>query len=143
MSARSDFLTAVTAVVEAIADWTEHKGAVTEQGLPATAVRGAGNKFVVTMPGAAAVGDRGRNHQRVTETVTVGFLVEIKQSDRPASLSTALQAEDALLAAMMGSGVVDGWDIAWEGTERADVGEGAYFGVRVTFAATSTIPVGT
>ena len=143
MSARATFLTSFRALIEAVSNLTEHKGAVTEAGLPATVARvSTGASFVVSMPAGTWSGGRQRGDLRFEEAVVVGFLVDVRQADRPDAYGRAMTLEDAILTATLGSAKVAGWQITWQGSERSDVGEGAYLGVRMAFTASGSTAVG-
>lgn len=143
MGARSTFLAAFRQLVEDVGGLTEHKGATTPEGLPAARTRGVdGSFFVVTMPTSAATGGRQRGDYTFAETVTVGLLIDVRQSDRPEAYGRSMDAEDGILAAVLGSAKVAGWHITWQGTERADAGEGAYLATRMLFTAGHSGAVG-
>lgn len=143
MGARSTFLTSLRALVEAVTGLTEHKGAATPEGLPAARTRGTdGAFFVVTMPGSAATGGRQRGDYLFEEAVTIGLLIDVRQSDRPEAYGRSMDAEDAILTALLGSAKVTGWHITWQATTRDDAGEGAYIATRMLFSASHSGAVG-
>lgn len=139
MGARSTFLTSFRALLEEVSGLTEHKGATTPEGLPATVARQTaanGSAFVVSMGGSTWEGGRQRGDYTFAEAVVVGLLIDVRQANRPDAYARSMDAEDAILSAVLGSAKVSGWHITWQATERVDAGDGAYLATRMVFTAT-------
>lgn len=142
MGAQATLLTSFRALVEAVTNLDEHKGAVTETGMPSTAAKGTTAGFVVTIPDSTAVGGRQRGDVVVRVAVVVGMLIDVRQNNRPDAYGRAVDLEEAVLAATLGSPKVSGWNLTWQGSTRTDEGQGAYIGVRMTYEAVAGISTG-
>jgi hypothetical protein len=142
MGAQATLLTSFRALVEAVTDLAEHKGAVTESGMPSTAAKGTTAGFVVTMPATVPAGGRQRGDVIVTASIVVGLLIDVRQNNRPDAYGRAVDLEEAVLAATLGGPKVSGWNLTYLGTERTDEGGGAYIGVRMAYEATAGISTG-
>lgn len=140
MGARKTLYDGVRAAVEAISGLTEHKGAVTAEGLPSPGAKRAGaSMFVVRMPTTAAIGDRQRSRWRDSEVVTVGLLIDMPQMDRPAGFGRSLDLEDDIISAVLTSTTAAGWTTLFAGSTRDDAGDGAYLTCLLTFEAVATL----
>jgi hypothetical protein len=135
VSARATFLASARALVEAVSGLQEHKGAVTEEGMPASVASRtvAQAAFVVSMPGGVASPSRQRGDIAFVEALVVGYLIDVKQGDRPAALARALTIEDLILTALLGDPKVAGGHLEWTATDRGDAGDGAYLACRMAF----------
>lgn len=143
MGAQATMLSSFRALVEGVTNLTEHKGAVTESGMPAVQARQAGVAgFVVTMPSTAPVSGRQRGDVLVRVALVVGLLVDVRQGDRPGAYGRAVDLEDAVIAATLGGPKIAGWNLVWLGTERTSEGDGAYIGVRMAYEASAGITTG-
>ena len=143
MGARATMLNAVAAAVEGVTGLTEWPHGYDLEGMSAAAALSSGSvgSFALEMGATTPIGDRHNPRVHLAESVTVGLLLDVRQSNHRAALALALEVEDDIVTAVLGS--IPGWGVSLTGIERAPVGgdggSAPYLAVRIGFALVCTV----
>lgn len=143
MGARKTMLDAVAAAVEGVSGLTEWPHGFDPEGMSAAVAIDASSagSFSVEMASTTPLADRHRDRIHLSESIAVGLLVDVRQSDHRASLGIALDLEDLIVGALLSS--IAGWSIVLTGIDRepmgADGGGAPFIAVRLSFDASATV----
>jgi len=142
---RATMLATVAAALEALSGLMEWPHGFDPAGMSSAVARpGTRAAFSLELGASSPIEGRQRRIVHLAESVGVGLLVDVRQSDHRSSLTAALELEDDVIAALLGG--VPGWGVSWAGTTRepvgGDAGSAPYLAIRIAFLLVRSVDFG-